>query len=104
LFLCFFVEGARKEASPESKGIIPPAFFMMLTDADLHEGDYQREETLTSPHSTNSDSFMSLLRAVTGRFLELPQTERKRRPRHVSGSAQRYHGTPQRSTKSASLC
>jgi hypothetical protein len=90
-------------------GIIPPGFFMMLKDTDLHEDDLGRHEEMQTsfsghvppshPHPMSSDSFMSLVQAVRDRHFRLPQGAPGQRARLPSRSAQRHHS----STKSTAV-
>ncbi|KDR23831.1 uncharacterized protein LOC110832583 [Zootermopsis nevadensis] len=106
--------GGREETSPDDVGIIPPVFFMTMKDADLLENSPNRyEDAMTTSdsghrplshlHLTSSDSFMSLVQAMSGRHFELPETEGQRRPRQPTRFAKRYKGSTQWKTVSGTV-
>jgi hypothetical protein len=108
----FFLEGNgdKKTSRPANIGIISPGLFMALGDADFHEDDVSRSEepdviAQTSyaayhshihPQSLSSYRFLSLLGTVSGKHFELPESERKRIPRHPRRFHQHHENSARR--------
>jgi hypothetical protein len=96
--------GDTKTSRSDDIGIISPGFFMMLRDADFHEHDVSRTEdpnivTQTSyagqpshlhPQSISSYKFMSLLRTMSDKHFEFPESDRKRSQRHPNKFHKHY--------------
>jgi hypothetical protein len=86
---------------------------MMLRDADFHEDDVSRSEdpdivTQTSyashlphlhPQSISSYKFKSLVRSISDKHFELPESDRKRSQRHSNKFHKHYENRVRGSTK-----